>query len=73
MAKRPNIVSAITGFPGQLWRFLREARDELRKVSWPSRATTVRYTIVVVVASLAIGGVTGGIDYLLAQILELTI
>lgn len=51
-------------------KFAREARDELKKVSWPSRETAVRYTIIVIVSSLVIGTLIGGIDYLLTLGLE---
>ena len=69
MAKR-NIVSSITGLPGFLWRYIKESRDELKKVSWPSRQTTIQYTIIVVVRSVAIGLITGGVDFILARVLE---
>ncbi len=42
------------------FQFMKEARDELRKVSWPSRPTTIRYTIIVIVSSLVIGGIDYG-------------
>ena len=63
-------LSHVTGAPVALWRYMREARDELRRVAWPSRETTIRYTIVVVVASVAIGMATGGFDWVLSKILE---
>lgn len=45
--------------------FIRESRDELKKVTWPSRETTVRYTLIVIAGSLIVGLLIGGIDYLL--------
>jgi len=69
MAKR-NILRSVLGLPAFLWRYVKESRDELKKVSWPSRETTTQYTIIVVVASVGIGLITGGVDYLLARILE---
>lgn len=51
-------------------RFFKEAREELKKVTWPDRKTTARYTAIVVVVSLFVGVVIGGIDYLLTRILE---
>ena len=70
MAQSAKLASTIIGMPAALLRYMREARDELRKVAWPSRETTIRYTIVVAVASVAIGAVTGGLDWVLAQVLE---
>jgi len=44
--------------------------SELKKVTWPTRAETIRLTIVVVVISLIIGLYIGIIDFLLAYGLE---
>ncbi|MEX2054801.1 MAG: preprotein translocase subunit SecE [Candidatus Andersenbacteria bacterium] len=63
-------VSSITNIPVSLLRFFREARDELRKVSWPSRETTIRYTLIVILSSLILGLLIGGLDYLLTLIIE---
>lgn len=50
--------------------FIREAREELKKVSWPSRQTTIRYTIIVIAMSLGVGLITGGIDWVLSTLLK---
>ncbi len=44
-------------------QFVKEAKDELKKVSWPTRATTIRYTVIVIVSSIVIGTVMGAVDY----------
>lgn len=44
--------------------FFKEAKEELKKVTWPDRQTTIRYTGIVIMASLIVGFVIGGIDYL---------
>ena len=44
--------------------------DELKKVSWPSRAETVRLTTIVIGVSLIIGLYVGIIDILLTKGLE---
>lgn len=62
--------TTVTKLPTKSFAFIKEAREELKKVSWPSREVTIRYTIIVIIASLAVGFVTGGIDYVLALILE---
>ena len=63
-------VSVITAWPQKAITFIREAREELKKVQWPSRDITIRYTIIVVVSSVAVGFIIGGIDYLLTLIVE---
>jgi preprotein translocase subunit SecE len=59
---------------GQLATYLRESKEELEKVSWPSRQDTVRYvalvigTCVVVALSTAAldAGLTNGLEWLVA-------
>jgi preprotein translocase subunit SecE len=43
-------------------RFIQDILSELRKVSWPTREETIRLTMVVVVVSVAIGMLLGGVD-----------
>ena len=50
--------------------FLRETQDELRKVTWPTRAEVTRLTGVVIIVSLAVGLFVGGLDFIFAQILQ---
>ncbi len=50
--------------------FIRQAREELLKVTWPSRETTIRYTIVVILGSLVVGLMVGGMDFVLTKTLE---
>ncbi|MBT4857122.1 preprotein translocase subunit SecE [Candidatus Uhrbacteria bacterium] len=53
-----------------LLSYLRESKEELNKVTWPTQKETVRYSIIVIVASLAIAVYFGVIDYLLNLGLE---
>ena len=53
-----------------VWSFFREAREELKKVAWPSRRDTLRYTGIVIVASVVVGMVIGGFDYILQQFIQ---
>lgn len=45
--------------------FLKEVREELSKVAWPTREQTIRYTVLVIVVALAVGLFLGGLDYIL--------
>jgi preprotein translocase subunit SecE len=45
--------------------------EELKRVTWPTRAETIRLTTVVIVISLIIGVYIGIIDLGLAKVLEL--
>ena len=42
--------------------FLRETRNEMKHVVWPSRARTIAYTVIIIVFSLALGYGLSGVD-----------
>jgi len=47
----------------KLWTFTKESRAELRKVNWPTRAQTIKFTAAVVGVSLAVAIFLGALDY----------
>jgi preprotein translocase subunit SecE len=65
-----TIITKLTRLPQATMAYFKESYAELRKVSWPSRVTTIRYTVVVAISCLVVGAVTGGIDFLLTLALE---
>ncbi|HEY8490543.1 MAG TPA: preprotein translocase subunit SecE [Dehalococcoidia bacterium] len=54
-------------------RWVDDVVSELRKVTWPTREEATNLTIVVVVVSIAVGLVLGGIDLGFSWIIEQTI
>ena len=48
-------------------QYLREVRDEMRKVAWPTRAEVVRYSIIVTVCVIVYMVYVGLIDYGMAH------
>jgi len=50
--------------------FATDVIDELKKVTWPTKAETIRLTTIVIIVSLIIGLYVGIIDVLLAKGLE---
>ena len=48
--------------------FLKEVREELVKVAWPSREQTIRYTILVILVAVVVGLFLGGLDYILTAL-----
>lgn len=50
--------------------FVGNIREELKKVSWPTRKEAVRLTIAVFVISLIVGVYMGIIDFSLAKLLS---
>lgn len=55
---------------GKFVTYLRESKEELRKVVWPSRQTVIRDTIIVVSISLVMAVFFGGLDFGLNQAFE---
>ena len=53
--------------------FLREVRDELQKVVWPTRDEIIRLTGVVILVSLIVGIFLGSIDYILTTLIGLLV
>lgn len=51
-------------------QYLREVRDEMRKVAWPNKPTVTRYSIVVLVTVVVYTSLVGGLDYGFGQIGE---
>ena len=52
-------------------RYFKECWLELKKVSWPTRDTVVRYTVIVIVSTLIFGIVLGIVDIGIGQLMDL--
>jgi preprotein translocase subunit SecE len=46
-------------------QYMREVRDEMRKVAWPKRPEVIRYSIVVIITVIVYTALVGGLDALL--------
>lgn len=53
--------------------FLKEVRDELKKVVWPTRTEIIRLTSIVILVSVIIGLFLGGVDFILTKLLNILI
>ena len=51
--------------------FYRETKNEMKKVTWPTRQELIAYTIVVVIATFFCAAAIWGIDAIFAQIFRL--
>jgi preprotein translocase subunit SecE len=49
-----------------LARYLRESKEELEKVAWPTRQETLRYSVLVIGACVLMGLFFAGLDYVLS-------
>ncbi len=49
-----------------LINYFREAREEMMKITWPSKQDTLKYSLVVIVLCLALAFFFAGLDYVLS-------
>ena len=66
VAARPS--NRLVGWFGQTRHFLVAVREELRKVTWPTRDELIKATRMIVVLSIVLGVVIGLMDWLLQLI-----
>ncbi len=59
----------VAGWVGQTRGFLVGVREELRKVTWPTREELIKATRMIVVLSIALGITIGLMDWLLQLLL----
>lgn len=50
--------------------FLMEVRAEMKKVAWPTKQETFKYTLAVIGVSVVLAVFLGGLDYALTYLLE---
>jgi preprotein translocase SecE subunit len=49
--------------------YLQQVSRELKKVTWPSRATTIEMTMLVIAVSIIVGAYLGVLDYFFQQLM----
>ena len=57
-------------FLDKVKNFLKEVEAELKKVNWPTRKETIKYTLVVIAMLLIVALFLGGVDFLFTRILN---
>jgi len=53
----------ISELPNKITTYLKEVRVEMKKVNWPTRQETLRYTLIVIGICVAVALFLGGIDF----------
>ena len=69
MAGRPfldtvNIFMKINKVFQNFFTFLKEVKMEIKKINWPTKQETIRYTIIVIGVSLGVAIFLGGLDFI---------
>ncbi len=64
---------AISLTNNKLASYIRESREELKKVTWPTRKAVIRDTLIVIGATLGLGLFFGLVDFGLSKGLQLVL
>jgi len=56
--------------PAKIVSFLKDVQLELKKVNWPTRKETLKYTLIVIGASVAVATILGGLDFIFSFLIN---
>jgi len=54
----------------KITNFLKEIKTEIKKVNWPKKNETIRYTLIVIGVSIIVAIFLGGIDFIFTTLLN---
>ena len=60
----------INTFTQKIVIFFQEVKMEIKKVNWPTKKETIRYTLIVIAISIAVAIYLGGLDFIFTTILN---
>ncbi len=60
----------ILNIPNKIITFLKEVGLEMKRVNWPTREETIKYTLIIVGVCLVVAIYLGGLDFLFAALLN---
>ena len=61
---------SITSISSKIISYFKEVRLEMKKVNWPSRQETTKYTLIVIGVSLVVAFYLGALDLLFSTLLD---
>lgn len=50
-----------------IFNYFKESKEELSKVTWPTKKQTIEMTIAVIIVVLVVGFYLGGLDFVLTK------
>jgi len=56
--------------PDKIITFFKEVRLEMKKVNWPTRKETIKYTLIIIGVSIAVAVFLGGLDFVFTAVLN---
>lgn len=54
----------------RLFAYITDSRAELLRVTWPTRRQAIRLSLIVIVFSIVLSLIIGGLDYIFSQIIQ---
>ncbi len=57
----------------KIGKFLKEAQQEFKRVNWPTKKETIRYTLFVIGISVGVALYLGFLDYIFTNVLKLIV
>jgi len=60
----------ITSLPKKLFLYLKQVKTEVKKINWPTKKQTIRYSLVVVAISAVVAIFLGGLDFIFSTLLK---
>ncbi len=60
----------IKEIPKKLISFLKEVKVEMKRVNWPRREETVKYTLIVILITLIVAAFLGTLDFIFTTLLN---
>ena len=54
----------------KIFTFLKEVRLEIKKVDWPTKQETIKYTLIVIGVCLGVALFLGSVDFIFTNILN---
>ncbi len=54
----------------KLIQFLKEVKQEVKKITWPTKSEVIRYSAIVVAATFIVAVYLGGVDYIVTTALD---
>jgi len=63
-------INIIKNIPFKFINFLKEVQLEVKKVNWPTKEETLKYTLIVIGISAVVAALLGGMDFIFSQLME---
>ncbi len=65
-----DITTKVKNTPKKTISFLKDVQLEVRKVNWPTKKETLKYTLIVIGVSIVVAAFLGGLDFIFSTLLN---